>query len=1167
MTCQPASTMKIIAVLFVPIYCIFSLNGVNAEFNAECNYLLDAEYTITTKQIISNSSMVIQQGSLKINFVILAIQSMECNRSSSSKCHIISLHHQNNEIVSLSLNTETNNFKVKSMNNAKYNEVYTVSEINILDNEKHFISLEFTKNNTKIFTFDDEIYYESRTIRDKNDDYRSLLFYSTKNMQYSLFVGDDEFITGNDTFIGDICIANQPDQRYEYTENAPYSVINRICDNDTEEQYEFFQWNLNLNASVYRLSDITDNETETYLYPIMDNTNNYNVYIIGTEFDDNINFNITDFDEIHTDIDVVMAFCIVDDDIFDLNKCIKRWYEYNENSTESEWVNYYDIIIVQCDDICITAMDYNFTESKYNMVEMHAKDMEGTYEWMYFSDTINGSVYYCNVCEYSDGLYLLPGHFNGSYYWFVSHLLEPGLNNNFLYIRAGCYLGDADELGPNYMFTVNSCDKEKWLMSNINGNNGMHNFGHSMNVAKGSCDAAALSGDYFCFNASFNNIYLPFNPQMAYWNNTVYIFSANPFGENTFWQSDSMNYNFSTVSFDYNLSGWFIYDSTQIENKIYTTETNSTYYYTDNIFRIKDLFTKNTISTTNIVTETRSFIFLRLCNNVSHVFAVGNYSIFIYNTDSNVWTISNEAMPLLGQSSCNIINNQMFIFGGLNGSKIRTDSIYRYDVLLDRLNIIDTVLPYPANQLKTLTVKHYVYIYHAWTDPEIGLSSTFGIQIFDTTTYELYGAPTQITYDGIKFRSGVGYYDGFDKIVVFAGNGIYYLRSDAILVDFDKMNNQFIIPGDAIFVYNLFVIEMCDILFVNSMTLNFIFTAEDKSINHRVSIINGSCGVICKYNVFDYDICTECKYGITPTLTIASSNFISIEPELQIYPSSQSFISINIAECPIGRGIDESSFVLDCIWCQINQFKVIKANKPCYSCTVNINTADKIWCNGKSDISIAHNVWIAIIRNENNKSLQFISPFSIEANDKIYGIQCSPNLCCQSSICSFLDSFDDTQIYDPYSGNLCAKNRDFNIPLCARCIDKKYELFGTAECGDCVENSNLMWLLPIYVASILFLILLWFNSKPINDSLYYDGHELNYSKLFIMDELTATNIMLMKIMVYYFQSLSQIISSKCETLWSIYTFFKRSYVLLYDLIVPLIIFIFFKMRDIYFSCF
>eukprot|EP01084_Bolivina_argentea_P124585 220762_1 len=83
-------------------------------------------------------------------------------------------------------------------------------------------------------------------------------------------------------------------------------------------------------------------------------------------------------------------------------------------------------------------------------------------------------------------------------------------------------------------------------------------------------------------------------------------------------------------------------------------------------------------------------------------------------------------------------------------------------------------------------------------------------------------------------------------------------------------------------------------------------------------------------------------------------------------------------------------------------------------------------------------------------------------------------------------------------------------------------------CGKCDKWKNLLWLIPMTICAALLVVFFLFDSKPIDCSIYY-GKEVDYIKWKKKDEITAMVIMIFKVFMYYFQSLSQILFSQSIT--------------------------------------
>ena len=93
-----------------------------------------------------------------------------------------------------------------------------------------------------------------------------------------------------------------------------------------------------------------------------------------------------------------------------------------------------------------------------------------------------------------------------------------------------------------------------------------------------------------------------------------------------------------------------------------------------------------------------------------------------------------------------------------------------------------------------------------------------------------------------------------------------------------------------------------------------------------------------------------------------------------------------------------------------------------------------------------------------------------------------------------MDAFDETNEFETESEIICAQNREYSDPLCSRCADGYFELFGTTACGRCVDWMYALWLIPINIAAICSVAFLLFDSKPPDPSTY-SGKEVNFAKL------------------------------------------------------------------------
>eukprot|EP01084_Bolivina_argentea_P077271 140124_1 len=186
--------------------------------------------------------------------------------------------------------------------------------------------------------------------------------------------------------------------------------------------------------------------------------------------------------------------------------------------------------------------------------------------------------------------------------------------------------------------------------------------------------------------------------------------------------------------------------------------------------------------------------------------------------------------------------------------------------------------------------------------------------------------------------------------------------------------------------------------------------------------------------------------------------------------------------------------------------------EPCFECTDQKGFS----CDGSFVITTDYNLWLTAYTKERN---QFVPPFSITSNEtiSIYAIKCAPQFCCQhQSGCAYLDSFNVSQqnyVYKSEFGTICAQYRDYSVPLCSRCVYGYYEIFGTTACGKCDNPVNLLWLIPMTVATALLIGFFLFNSKPIDCSIYSGKEMDDYKKMIKKDELTAMTIMIFTVIM------------------------------------------------------
>eukprot|EP01083_Nonionella_stella_P146563 461143_1 len=211
---------------------------------------------------------------------------------------------------------------------------------------------------------------------------------------------------------------------------------------------------------------------------------------------------------------------------------------------------------------------------------------------------------------------------------------------------------------------------------------------------------------------------------------------------------------------------------------------------------------------------------------------------------------------------------------------------------------------------------------------------------------------------------------------------------------------------------------------------------------------------------------------------------------------TQDTMQIEIEQCDIGYGLlltpndDNIDINVPCTPCAPNTINLYP-NSRCADCS----DVDGIECLGSSDLKIDFNYWM----NFDIQSNAFISSY------------CPSGYCClQQNGC----------FYDNASVGLCALNRNASIPLCGGCNDGFVEVFGNTNCMKCADNHYEYLLLPIFLALLYVIALAHLNtdSKDPNKN----KKEINYTVIFVKDDLEAIKIALLRPLTYLFQCIAVI---------------------------------------------
>eukprot|EP01084_Bolivina_argentea_P061626 112660_1 len=240
---------------------------------------------------------------------------------------------------------------------------------------------------------------------------------------------------------------------------------------------------------------------------------------------------------------------------------------------------------------------------------------------------------------------------------------------------------------------------------------------------------------------------------------------------------------------------------------------------------------------------------------------------------------------------------------------------------------------------------------------------------------------------------------------------------------------------------------------------------------------------------------------------------------------------LNITNCPSGYKISVTG--LYCNQCPSGQFSVFKNSKQCYSCNDMHNA---VTCLNGDNVIIANNYWMTIVEkyndnnnNNNNNNLQILTEL------------CPIDYCCNDEKgCNYFQNIYN----DSYTGSkLCANNRNHSEFLCGKCLDGYSEVFGTTNCQKCDRNYWERLLIPIVYGLIWSIFILctkstklFVNKNKINklesETTTYTTNEFynnnnnnnnNATELTRKEYINCLEIMLTKIMLYYYQSVSYVL--------------------------------------------
>eukprot|EP01084_Bolivina_argentea_P268864 456808_1 len=232
-------------------------------------------------------------------------------------------------------------------------------------------------------------------------------------------------------------------------------------------------------------------------------------------------------------------------------------------------------------------------------------------------------------------------------------------------------------------------------------------------------------------------------------------------------------------------------------------------------------------------------------------------------------------------------------------------------------------------------------------------------------------------------------------------------------------------------------------------------------------------------------------------------------------------VNIVVVKCPTGYGSDTGSH---CTKCPENFYKLTPDTiTPCKHCQTDVKGIE---CKGSDKVVVSQHYWIAV-QNVTNVSMNIRNVFADDAT--IISSGCPYNQCCQlKDGCNYLTNIS----------SLCAPNRNYSVALCAVCLFGFSESPTSTSCVKCDAGISYEWLLCIFALSTIvsmYLVLSKLtdvnkNKKPkIVGNIHQSS--FNTEAIWLLNLIKNERFMLMillmfsKVIIYYEQSISQILSS------------------------------------------
>ena len=198
----------------------------------------------------------------------------------------------------------------------------------------------------------------------------------------------------------------------------------------------------------------------------------------------------------------------------------------------------------------------------------------------------------------------------------------------------------------------------------------------------------------------------------------------------------------------------------------------------------------------------------------------------------------------------------------------------------------------------------------------------------------------------------------------------------------------------------------------------------------------------------------------------------------------------------------------------------------CYECDTDAKGYE---CNG-NNIQLEAGHWVALKVNHELIPLSKLSSLYSNtnySNSSIISLRCPTGICCDNlSGCKHYQLQSNAYETGTSANSLCAQGRNESTLTCSSCNTGLYEMVGSHNCDTCTGNNHAYIIFLFILSAILTFFVAFIFSRPYTalDDMCSNA-ELDWRRLLIKDESDIIRLLIFKVTFYFYQSLTQILST------------------------------------------